>query len=288
VSDRAPQPANDSGATPAFVEIALEGRPIRIEYAWIGREIETAPLLVFLHEGLGSLAMWRDFPQLLCSAAGFRGLVFSRHGYGASTPRPDGEKWRPDFMHVQAREVLPRLFAALDVETEANPPWLFGHSDGGSIALIHAATYPRGVSGVIAVAPHIMVEDVSITSIERARDAYLTTDLAAKLARYHADPDSAFWGWNDIWLDPEFRAWSIEAMLAGLECPILAVQGADDEYGTLEQIEGIRRRAAQTELAILDQCGHSPHRDRPDDLMRVVIDFMTRHAMAPFHHGGTQ
>jgi pimeloyl-ACP methyl ester carboxylesterase len=282
VSPPAPSVATDA----AFAEIALGGRMIRIEYAWIGRQRQDAPLLVFMHEGLGSLSMWRDFPQRLCDAGGFRGLVFSRYGYGASTPRPHAEKWDVDFMHVQADEVLPQLFHALGIAGDR--PWLFGHSDGGSIALIYAATHPRAVSGVIAVAPHIMVEDVSIANIERARIAYRSTDLPARLGRYHADADSAFWGWNDIWLAPEFRRWSIEAMLPGLECPILAVQGIDDEYGTLAQIEGIRQRAPQTELAVLGECGHSPHRDRPDELIRIVVDFMLRHAMTSHHQGGTQ
>jgi pimeloyl-ACP methyl ester carboxylesterase len=271
----------------AFVDVVLAGRSIQIEYAWIDHERAGAPLVVFLHEGLGSLAMWRDFPKRLCAAAGVRGLAFSRYGYGASTPRAADEKWTVDFMHVQALEVLPQLFGKLGIGTGGAPPWLFGHSDGGSIALIYAASHPRAISGVIAVAPHIMVEDVSVASIQRAKAAYLTTDLRAKLGRYHADPDSAFWGWNDVWLDARFRAWSIEAMLPGLACHVLAVQGSDDEYGTLEQIEGIRRRAPQTELAVLAGCGHSPHREAPEHLIRIVVDFMTRHA-AFIHQGGVE
>lgn len=268
-----------------FVELPHDGRSIRLEYAWVGHD-DAAPLLVFLHEGLGSLAMWRDWPQRLCEAGGYRGLVYSRYGYGQSTPRPADERWPPQFMHVQAAETLPRLLAALGVDAERDPPWLFGHSDGGSIALIHATLHPRAVAGVIAVAPHIMVEAVSIASIERARDAYRTTELPARLARYHADPDSAFWGWNDVWLSAEFRDWSIEAMLARLRCPVLAIQGLDDEYGTLAQVHGIRTRAPHAEVVELANCGHSPHRDAPEALLRVVIAFIRRHAMAVHNEGG--
>jgi len=226
--------------------------------------------------------MWRDWPESLCAAGGYRGLVYSRPGYGASTPRAPDERWPVDFMHTQALEVLPRLFAALNVQQ----PWLIGHSDGGSIALIHAAQRPEHTAGVVAMAPHIMVEELSIESIRKAAHVYRTTDLRARLARYHADPDSAFWGWNDVWLDPAFRGWSIEAMLARLRCPVLAVQGADDEYGTLAQIEGIRERAPQTELCVLDRCGHSPHRDRPDALTAAIVDFITRHEADTTLRGG--
>lgn len=260
-----------------FVELPHEGRRIAIEYAWIASPASddaAAPLVVFLHEGLGSLSMWKDWPAQLCAAGGYRGLVYSRYGYGNSTPRPSDERWRPDFMHVQALETLPALLEALHVDR--CKPWLVGHSDGGSIALIHAAEHADRVAGVVAIAPHIMVEDVSITSIERARDAYRTTDVRARLARYHADPDSAFWGWNDIWLDSQFRDWSIEAMLTRIRCPVLAIQGRDDEYGTLEQVEGIRRRVPQSELVVLDDCGHSPHRDQPAALNAAITSFVTR------------
>jgi pimeloyl-ACP methyl ester carboxylesterase len=257
------------------VAIPFAGRTIEIEHAWVGAAADDVPLLVFLHEGLGSVAMWRDWPASLCETAGYAGLVYSRYGYGRSTPRPAHERWSPRFMHDQAEQGLPSLLAALRLG--GRRPWLVGHSDGASIALVHATRHPDAVSGVVAIAPHIRVEDISIASIERARDAYRTTDLRQRLARYHADPDSAFWGWNDAWLAPEFRDWSIEAMLDELRCPVLAVQGVDDEYGTLAQIEGIRRRAPQTELLVLERCGHSPHRDRPEALTQAIIDFIGRH-----------
>jgi pimeloyl-ACP methyl ester carboxylesterase len=250
----------------AFIPIDWAGRSVRIEHAWVGVDDPRAPLVVFLHEGLGSLSMWRDFPARLCAAAGVRGLVYSRPGYGRSTPRAPDEAWAPDFMHRQAHQVLPALLQALGVH---NPPWLFGHSDGGSIALLHAARFP--VAGAIVMAPHILVEDLSVASIEQARIAYETTDLRQRLARHHDDPDSAFWGWNRIWLHPDFRAWSIEQEIATIGCPLLAVQGLDDEYGTLEQIRGIARRVPQTRLLELPACGHSPHRDQP----QAVIDAAT-------------
>lgn len=261
-----------------FVDIAWRGRTVRIEHQWIGRERHDAPLIVFLHEGLGSVAMWRDFPQALCDAAGCRGLVYSRPGYGRSTPRAPEELWDLDFMHRQAHEVLPALLQALAVDSAQDKPWLFGHSDGGSIALLHAARFADRVAGTIVLAPHILVEEISVTSIEKARQAYRDTDLRARLSKYHDDPDSAFWGWNRIWLHPPFRHWTIETEIAGIRGPLLAVQGLDDEYGTLEQIRGIARRVPQTELLELPDCGHSPHRDQPQRLIEAATQFIARHA----------
>ncbi len=253
----------------SFVDIDWAGRPVRIEHAWVGVDHAAAPIVVFLHEGLGSLAMWRDFPERLCQAAGARGLVYSRPGYGRSTPRAAGEAWGPDFMHRQAHEVLPALLQALDVST---PPWLFGHSDGASIALLHAARFE--VAGTIVLAPHILVEDLSLTSIEQARIAYDDGDLRQRLAKYHDSPDSAFRGWNDIWLNPAFRGWSIEEEIAAIRGPLLAIQGLDDEYGTLEQIRGIARRVPQTVLLELPQCGHSPHKDQPQAVIDAAVAFI--------------
>ncbi|MEP7297245.1 MAG: alpha/beta hydrolase [Burkholderiales bacterium] len=259
-----------------FVEITWRGHPVRIEHGWIAPERQRDPLLVFLHEGLGSLAMWKDFPQRLCAALGCRGLVYSRPGYGRSTPRAAEEAWDLDFMHRQAHEVLPALLQALDIDAAHDKPWLFGHSDGGSIALLYAARFPERIRGAVVLAPHIRVEDLSVDSIEKARQAYLDTDLRQRLARYHDDPDSAFWGWNRIWLHPPFKQWSIEAEIGAITCPLMAAQGLDDEYGTLEQIRGIARRVPQTELLELADCGHSPHRDQPEALIAAVKTFFQR------------
>jgi len=267
-------------AAPAWADIVWRGQPVQIEYQWVGTLRPGAPWLVFLHEGLGSLTMWRDFPAALCAAAGCHGLVYSRPGYGRSTPRATDDRWGPDFLHRQALEVLPALLLALGLDTLASPPWVFGHSDGGSIALLHAAAFPEQVAGAIVLAPHILVEELSLSSIARAREAYLHSPLRERLARFHEDPDSAFWGWNTIWLAPEFRQWSIEASLPNIRCPLLAVQGLDDEYGTLEQIRGIQRRLPHTQLLELPQCGHSPHRDQPEALMQAVVEFMQANGRA--------
>jgi len=262
----------------SFAEICIDGRVQWLEYGWLDGPYPGAPLMVFLHEGLGSVAMWRDFPRSLCAAVGMRGLVYSRGGYGHSTPRPATEKWPVDFMHAQAHDVLPALFARLGIE---DPPWLFGHSDGGSIALLYAAAFPERVAGLVVVAPHVFVEEVSVASIARAREAYATTDLRQRLARYHADPDSAFYGWNDIWLDPTFRNWNIEDCLPRIRCRLLAVQGEDDEYGTMAQIETIARRVPHAWLRRLPACGHSPHRDQPVALTDAVVAFLREKQQSP-------
>ena len=255
-----------------FVDIEAGGGRFTIEHEWLGRERRDQPLMVFLHEGLGSVSMWRDFPARLVDALGWRGPVYSRPGYGRSTPRSLDERWAPDFMHRQARDVLPALLRALDIDR----PWLFGHSDGGSIALLHAAAFPSHVAGLIVLAPHLFVEDVSIANIARAREAYVDGTLRAGLSKHHADVDSAFWGWNDIWLAPAFRSWNIAAELSTITCPVLAVQGLDDEYGTLAQIRGIVERVPGTRSLELPDCRHSPHRDHPDQVIAAVRAFVKR------------
>jgi pimeloyl-ACP methyl ester carboxylesterase len=260
--------------TSTFENLNVGGRDLRIEYLWVGVTDPSAPLVVFLHEGLGSVAMWRDFPARLCDAIGARGLVYSRPGYGQSTPRTANEKWGADFMHIQARDVLPALLAAIAPDAR---PWLLGHSDGGSIALIFAALFPEKLAGVVALAPHIFVEDIALASIAKARDTYLSSDLRARLARYHVDVDSAFWGWNEIWLSPAFRRWTIEPLLSQIRCPLLALQGVDDEYGTMAQIDGIAQAAPHASLLKIEHCGHSPHRDQPEEVIEAVTRCMVEH-----------
>ncbi|WP_084545053.1 alpha/beta fold hydrolase [Derxia gummosa] len=275
---RAPQAlASLPAGRPFRIGAIQSGRAVELEAVWVGGDDPAAPVIVFLHEGLGSVSLWRDWPERLCRAAGWRGLVFSRAGYGQSTPRPADERWGPDFLHIQATEVLPQVLDAVGLGGDARP-WLFGHSDGGSIALIFAAMFPQRAGGIVVAAPHIVVEPVTIASIEQARDAWHATDLRHKLARHHADPASAFLGWNDIWLDPAFAGFDITALLPRIACPVLAAQGVDDEYGTLEQVRGIARRVPQTELLELPDCRHSPHRDQPDALERAVTDFLRRNA----------
>ncbi len=254
-----------------FADIAWRNGTLRLEYQWVGTSHSEYPVIVFLHEGLGSIALWKNFPESFCRAHGFTGLVFSRHGYGQSSPRAAGERWPTSFMHEQAHQVLPALFAHLDITS----PWLFGHSDGASIALLYGARFSQQLSGIVAAAPHIFVEDLTIDSIRGARELYLSQGLRSKLARYHADPDSAFWGWNDVWLDPDFRAWNIENELATIACPVLAIQGDNDEYGTLEQVYGIQRKIPSAKIVVLEHCGHSAHRDQAEALGHEVARFIT-------------
>lgn len=256
----------------AFAAIDWRGERVRLEYRWIGPADPRRPVIVFLHEGLGSVSMWRDFPAEVCAATGARGLVFSRPGYGRST-RPAGDVREPDYLHRQAYEVLPTFLDAVGLDEQARPPWIFGHSDGGTIALLYAARFPGRVAGLVVVAPHLFVEQVTVEGVARARAAY-GSDTRARLARHHADPDWVFASWSDIWLDPRFRDWNIEAEVAGVRCPVLAVQGLDDEYATLEQIRAIVRRAPDVKLLEVSGAGHVVHRDRPRPLVDAVRDFI--------------
>jgi pimeloyl-ACP methyl ester carboxylesterase len=248
-------------------------RPATVE----GRHIEAAELpgdaarrpLVLLHEGLGSVGLWRGFPAALNEATGRRVLTFSRFGHGRSEGPPHPRT--PGFFHEEALEVLPALLPQLDVSN----PILVGHSDGGSIALIHAAYHP--VTGLALIAPHVFVEDVTVEEIARARELYESGGLRERMARHHDDPDAAFYGWCDVWLDPEFRAWSIASDAAGLTAPLLLIQGADDPYGTLEQIDRIRAGVrGPVERLVLEGTGHSPHFEQPDVVVAAVSEFVAR------------
>ncbi|WP_176056912.1 alpha/beta fold hydrolase [Paraburkholderia caribensis] len=265
-----------AGASVSLRATAQRGA-LDIEYRWLNAHLADAPLAVFLHEGLGSVAMWKDWPQSVCDRLGMRGLLYSRPGYGRSTPRPHHVKLPVDFMSVQARDILPALLDALDVSAEERKRmWVIGHSDGGSITLLYAAAFPDELAGAVVVAPHVLVEDVSVASIAEAKTAYEQSDLRSKLARHHDDVDSAFYGWNDVWLSEAFRSWSIVDELECIRCPLLAVQGYDDHYGTMVQIETIAQRAPHAQLARLDSCGHSPHRDAPQALNDAIVDFIKK------------
>lgn len=257
-----------------FAELHWKHLPVRLEYQWVGQHADASrldePVVVFLHEGLGCIALWKDFPERFCTTHGLRGLVFSRYGYGQSTPRPRDEAVPVTYLHEQAWEALPAFLAHLGVEK----PWLFGHSDGASISLLHASRFPERVSGIVVMAPHIFVEDITIDGIRKARDAWHATDLKARLARYHIDPESVFFGWNDTWLSPAFRSWNIESELAAIRCPALLMQGEDDEYGTLEQLYGIQRKVPHAEVLALADCGHSPQRDQPEVVAKCAARFI--------------
>ena len=213
----------------------------------------------------------RYWPAELCAATGRSGWVYSRRGYGSSDPIPDIRGWgrhAPDYMHREALEALPQLLAALGLER----PVLIGHSDGATIALLHAAAAP--VAACVAMAPHVFVEEVSIRSIEQAREAYLHGPLKPRLARYHQDVDNAFWQWNDVWLSPAFSRFDIRAECRRIRSPLLLVQGLDDEYGTLAQLDAIQLAAPHAERLELPACGHSPHRDQPQALTDRIAAFL--------------
>jgi len=243
----------------------------RLEYRMIGPRPGEAPTIVMLHEGLGSAAMWGDFPDRLASATGAGIFVYSRAGYGQSSPvtlpRP------LSYMHEEARETLPRLLSAIGFKRGL----LFGHSDGASIATIYAGSIQdHRVRGLILIAPHFFVEDLSIASIAEAKTAYAQTDLRVKLARWHKDPDNAFRGWNDAWLDPRFRDWDISEYLAYIRVPVLILQGENDQYGTLRQIEIAQDECyCPVDVTILPGAGHAPHREAPEATLAAVVDFAT-------------
>ena len=224
--------------------------------------------LVLLHEGLGSVGLWRGFPAALAEATGRRVVAFSRYGHGRSEPPPRPRT--PRFFHDEALDVLPALLERLD----APEPILVGHSDGGSIALIHAAHRP--VSGLVLLAPHVVVEDITVAAIRRTRDAYATDGLRERMARHHDDPDAAFWGWCDVWLDPEFARWSIEEEAGRVAAPLLLVQGADDPYGTLDQLDRIESRVTGEAERLVVPGGHSPHLEQPDAVLARIADFTAR------------
>jgi pimeloyl-ACP methyl ester carboxylesterase len=247
--------------------LVVDGK--RLETAYLPGYGEAAPVIVLLHEGLGSIALWKDFPERVREATGCAIFAYSRYGYGGSEPLV--EKRPLTYMHREGEVVLPALLRAAGIER----PVLLGHSDGASIALLYAGFAPEGVRALIVLAPHLFVEDVSVRSIAQAKVAYETTDLRARLARYHDDPDSAFRGWNDAWLDPEFRTWNIEASLARIDCPVLAIQGEDDEYGTRAQIDAVATHVPGARTVMLPGCGHSPQRDRPAETLTAIAAFLT-------------
>jgi pimeloyl-ACP methyl ester carboxylesterase len=248
--------------------VSASGRSLA--YEWIGEGREGRPVLVLLHEGLGSIRQWRDFPAKLAGATGCRALVYDRYGYGQSDVLAEPRR-TVRFMHDEALHALPELLGQLKVEN----PVLIGHSDGASIALIHAGA-GHAVRGVVAMAPHVFIEPVCLSSIRKATEAFENTDLPQKLGRYHRDARRTFHGWADVWLDPEFKGWDIrDDYLPGVRCPVLAIQGHDDEYGTMAQLDEIRARVSGTcELVKLEKCGHAPFRDRPDQVLVRVSSFI--------------
>jgi pimeloyl-ACP methyl ester carboxylesterase len=240
-----------------------------LEYRMIGPGPDDAPTIVMLHEGLGSAGLWGDFPDKLQAATGAGIFVYSRAGYGASSkvelPRP------LDYMHIEALQTLPELFDRIGFRRGM----LLGHSDGASIAAIYAGAHQdHRVQGVAMIAPHFVVEDISVTSIAEIRTAYETTGLKTKLARWHRDVDNAFYGWNGAWLDPRFRSWDISEYLAYIRVPVAILQGSADQYGTSLQIEIAQEECyCPVDVTMVSGAGHSPHREAPGMTLAAISEF---------------
>lgn len=244
-----------------------------LECAVWGQRSETHPTLVFLHDGLGCVSSWRDFPADLSRATGCPAFVYSRAGYGASSPVPLPRPVR--FMHDEALKTLPRVLEKMEIADAV----LIGQSDGASISLIHAESTTGGsVRGMILEAPHVFVEDITVNSIETAGQDYRNGDLRRRMQKHHGpNADGAFWGWHDVWLNPLFRSWNIEQYLAAVKAPVLVIQGERDEFGTSSQIEAIRRGCSvQVTTVVLPDCGHSPHKDQPEQTLRAMTEFILR------------
>ena len=243
-----------------------------LEYRMIGPSPDDAPTIMMLHEGLGSTGLWGDFPEKLQASTGAGVFVYSRAGYGASTPAKLPRAL--DYMQIEAFEVLPKLLEA----TGFRRGLLLGHSDGASIAAIYAGgVADHRVRGVAMIAPHFIVEDISVTSIAEIKTAYETSGLRAKLARWHGDVDNAFYGWNGAWLDPKFRGWDISEYLAYIRVPVAILQGADDQYGTIRQIEIAQEECyCPVDVTIIPGAGHSPHREAPGATLDVIAEFAGR------------
>jgi pimeloyl-ACP methyl ester carboxylesterase len=266
-----------------LVRIECHGRDVNIEYEWVAPQ-NPGKLLVFLHEGLGSLAMWRGFPKALCEATRCRGLVYSRPGYGRSSSLWPERQWPFEFMHIEACEVLPRVLTALGIDAATNPPVLVGHSDGASIALLYASAHPTRVSAIVAMAPHIMVEAVTVKSIAKIRDEFLGGELPRRLSKYHNNVQGAFWGWATVWLQPQFLDWNIRSQLSSIKSPILLIQGFDDQYGSMAQIDGILAALPMAQAVKLGNCAHSPHIDQSGAVTEAISRFISTIGLVSCDH----
>ena len=257
-----------SVAAEGFIEIGAS----RLEYRMVGPHPDEAASFVLLHEGLGSVGLWGDFPNRLAAATGLGVFAYSRAGYGRSSasvmPR------RISFMHEEARDVLPLVLDAIGLRRGV----LLGHSDGASIATIYAGSVAdHRIGGLVLLAPHFFTEAFGVAEIARMRALYATGDLRAKLARWHQDPDNAFYSWSGPWLDPEFRKWDITEELSHIGVPMLVIQGEDDQYGTLDQVETAKQACqCPLETVILPGVRHIPHREAAEETLRAIVDFTAR------------
>ena len=250
-------------------QVNIDG--LRLECKFWAAPAPAAQTIVLLHEGLGSLELWRDFPDRLCAATGCNILTYSRLGHGRSDQPATARNQR--YLHQEAQQVLPRVIKHFDLTL----PILFGHSDGASIALLYAAAFPPAVSAIVVAAPHLFVEEITLAGIRLADDRF-ASGLEQRLSRYHNDAAALFFAWRDIWLSEPFLQWNIEAAVKDVRCPILAIQGEADQYGTLAQIERIKELAGQTELLVLPGCGHAPHQEKTEVVLERVAEFLAKNS----------
>ena len=262
-SDAAPQ----AGIVEKRFNISVAGR--QLEALQLTGAKSNAPTIVFLHEGLGSISLWRDFPHAVVAATGCSALIYSRYGYGQSDMLCEARK--PDYMHREALDVLPALLKKSKIEN----PILFGHSDGASIALIHAGA-GHDVAGIIVEAPHLFVEAISLRGVAQAAESFRRTDLPKKLARHHRDAEKTFWGWHDVWASGKFRDWNIETYVSKIRVPILSIQGEQDDYGSAEQVLAIRNACpSNSTIHLLRNCGHAPHTEQFATTLELLSSFVT-------------
>ena len=258
---------SELGSPTQVCQVEAHGRLLEVQRF---RGQKKAAELVFLHEGLGSVSHWKDFPARVAQVTGCPATVYSRYGSGNSEVLREARGVR--YMHEEALDALPELLSRLEIDR----PILVGHSDGASIALIYAGTHGR-VSALVLLAPHVFVEDLSVASIAAAKAQFETTNLSERLARHHRDARRTFWGWNDIWLHPDFRSWNIEPYLPRITCPVLVIQGVEDQYGTMKQVQSIQRQAAgPVEVLALENCRHSPQRDQKEATLKAISGFLER------------
>src|SRR5262245_1505707 len=256
-----------NGISTAYAKTVVAGKAL--ETRWVEAGPENASTIVLLHDALGSAAVWKDFPERLAEETGSNVLVYSRYGHGNSDVLSDERTI--DYIHYEGEVVLPELLDKFQISS----PLLLGHSDGASIAITYAGKYHDRVSGLILMAPHVFVEDVTVRGVIDAGVAYRSADLKQKLSRYHCDPDGIFHAWHNMWIDPNFKDWNIESYLSSICCPSLLIQGEHDGYGTVAQLETIRSHVPESEMFLLQGCGHSPYREKPEATLHRIAQFIS-------------
>jgi len=262
---------NNNSTTPGFINV----QGVSLHYEFLHPELLSTdkPLLVFLHEGLGSIAQWKDFPALLSNKMNYPALVFDRYGHGLSEKLKTTRQMT--FMHEQAQVFLPELFSKLNLKDHRKI--LIGHSDGGSISIIHAGSCPENIIGVITLAAHLFLEEISLQGIREAVKMFEQGTLRELLFKYHGNKTvSMFYGWADTWLKPNFREWSIEEFLPKIKVPFLAIQGDKDQYGSFAQLEGIQKQVKESRIELIHNCGHSPHLQQKEKVLNIMCKFIQK------------